>query len=205
MTGGFGDDPFAGEHFDAGHTDDQFGADGTDHLGLADDATGADHDAGYHADLAYEHDAGHADLDHADAGHDGAYGEAAAGQDDPQPAEEPPGGALAEHGADHGADHPADLTAGHAADAETSQLDGTDTLPHSVDTSPFPPHLEVDVTPADGQDWVDPGHLGEPEPGYVASTESPQALLAGLHETEGADPATSDDPAIRSLALFWAR
>lgn len=199
MTGGF-DDPFAGEHFDAGHGAEHLGADGTDHLGLADDATGADHDAGYHADPGFEHDAGH-DGGYAD--HDGAYAEPAAGHDggghdDPQPAEEPPGDA------DHGIDHPADLTA-HPADAQTSQLDGTDTLPHSVDTSPFPPHLEVDVTPADGQDWVDPDHLGEPEPGYLAGTESPQALLAGLHETEGADPATSDDPAIRSLALFWSR
>lgn len=175
MSGEF-DDPFGG-HDHLGDHDDHLAF--ADHAGLGEDAMGADHDAGYHDagyhdDTSYDHD---------------SYDHAPEPDHDPEPAAEPAGVPEEHH---------------VAADHEVEQLDGTDSLPHPVDTSPFPPHLEVDVSPVDGQDWVDPTHLGDPEPAYEPTTESPQALLAGLHETEGADPTTSDDPAIRALALYWS-
>jgi hypothetical protein len=189
MTGGF-EDPFAGDHLDHLSGSDHFGGDhfGGDHFegNLGGDDLGGDH-LGLGEDLSgADHDTGFHDSGYEHAGHDAYDPETG---HEPQPAEEPPGVAP---------DH-VDLSADHVAAA------GDGTLPHSVDTSPFPPHLEVDVTPADGQDWVDPEHLGEPEPAFLAGTDSPQALLAGLHESEGADPTGSDDPAIRALALFWSR
>lgn len=77
---------------------------------------------------------------------------------------------------------------------------------------PYPPHLDVAITPADGQEWVDPSLLGddhlEAEP--VSHLASPEELLGSLHEASGSDgePSweaahNSDDPAIRSLAAFW--
>jgi hypothetical protein len=181
------DDPFGPEHLDPHLGDSHLGDShlGDPHLGLPDDAMGADHDTGFH-------DAGYHDTADEDTGYDAEH---LSYEHDPQPAEEPAG--VPE-------EHPAELAAEHPADAEPAQLDAPDTLPHPVDASPFPPHLEVDVSPVDGQDWVDPTHLGEPEPAYAVSTESSATLLAGLREAEGADPTESDDPAIRALALYWA-
>lgn len=83
-----------------------------------------------------------------------------------------------------------------------------------------PPMLEVSISPADGQDWVDPGLLGGaagdagdvgdlgPEP--AALYAAPDDLLSSLHAAEGSDTgadwdslAGSDDPAVRALAEFW--
>jgi hypothetical protein len=77
------------------------------------------------------------------------------------------------------------------------------TLPQPLDTSPFPPHLEVDVVPSDGLAWIDPHLLGGPESVAVPDLGA-VAALHDLQATEGADPTRSDDPAIRALARFWA-
>ncbi len=76
---------------------------------------------------------------------------------------------------------------------------------------PFPPALEVDLTPPDGGPWADPDLLGgddtalpPPSPG-----DSPAALRADLAAADwdpGADWAAlagSDDPAVRALAALW--
>ena len=99
--------------------------------------------------------------------------------------------------------HPLD-----AAVAPAGQLDRTDALPQHLDSSPFPAYIEVDVTPADGRGWVDPRLLGEPEPPDPqpppGTGTGAAAALHDLRAAEGGDPASSEDPAIRALARFWA-
>lgn len=103
---------------------------------------------------------------------------------------------------------------------EHSTVDDTHELPESLEEhvtepaadAPYPPHLDVAITPTDGQEWVDPGLLGddhlEAEP--VSHLASPEELLGSLHDAAGSDgePSweaahNSEDPAIRSLAAFW--
>jgi len=77
----------------------------------------------------------------------------------------------------------------------------------------YPPQLDVTISPADGQDWVDPGLLGadvDSEPVVPPDYAPPEELLASLHTADGSDApatwdamATSDDPAVRALATFW--
>jgi hypothetical protein len=185
------DDPSA-DDLGTGHLGlDDPGTDnpGTDHLGSDDDLSaddpGTDHlgsdDPGADApgiDEPFGHDP--AEHDHLGAPEHPAVVEPAV-QHEPAPSEVAP---PQEHPAAAGADH-------------------VDTLPQHVDASPFPPYLEVDVTPADGQDWVDPYLLGAPERAFTPDTD-PRAALHHLAAAEGADPARSEDPAIRALALFWA-
>jgi hypothetical protein len=121
------------------------------------------------------------------------------------------GGSETAAGADSGPDGPEH----HGV---TDGVDGVDGggpwgLAQPVDAHDFPPHLDLDVVPADGLAWVDVDLLGDPtalpaDPLVVP--DSPQALLADLHAQDGADGAPSwaavtgsDDPAGRALALFW--
>ena len=73
---------------------------------------------------------------------------------------------------------------------------------------PFPPSLSLDVEPADGGPWADPGLLGG-DPAEQARTDPPLALLSDLTAADGGDSTdwaaveTSDDPAVRSLAAYW--
>jgi hypothetical protein len=99
--------------------------------------------------------------------------------------------------------------------------------PQPVDAMPFPPLLDLDVTPSDGQAWVDPAlaggtgldgaglgddDLGGDVLGVEPSADPPAALLADLHAADGggddapslAALATSEDPAIRALAAHWS-
>lgn len=157
---------------------------GTDHFGT--DHLAADPGL----DLGHE---SHESHDEYDPGHDDPAVPEDADQDHtPEP--------TVEH-------EPADLPPAQAAayDLEEPAPDHGDALPQPVDSSPFPPHLEVDMTPADGQDWIDAQLLGEPEPAFTADPEPDAAPLADLRAAEGADPAATEDPAIRALALFWSR
>lgn len=107
-----------------------------------------------------------------------------------------------------------------AADDHVAAVDTGHDLPDSLEehvTEPagdetYPPHIDVAITPTDGQEWVDPNLLGddhlEAEP--VSHLASPEELLGSLHEASGSDgePSweaahNSEDPAIRSLAAFW--
>jgi hypothetical protein len=106
-----------------------------------------------------------------------------------------------------------------AGDHSTVDADAHD-LPDSLEEhvaepagdEAYPPHLDVAITPTDGQEWVDPNLLGddhlEAEP--VSHLASSEELLGSLHESSGSDgePSweaahNSDDPAVRSLAAFW--
>lgn len=116
--------------------------------------------------------------------------------------------------------------AGEVADgpSEDGPLLDSEHLAQPVDAETFPPHLELDVTPTDGREWVDVDLLGSGEEwgtmsmtdsttdpmGGVVVPDSPQALLADLHQFDGGDGmpswttvAGSDDPAVRALALHW--
>src|SRR5262249_61656837 len=64
-----------------------------------------------------------------------------------------------------------------------SRPDHPVTLPQSLDTSPFPPHLEVDVVPSDGLAWIDPQLLGGPESVAVPDLRA----AAALHALQAAD------------------
>jgi len=161
---------------------------------------------------------------------DGDFGHDAGHTDDPF------GGGLADHGLadDHGLSdehwtHDA-LEDGHdspdhlehsAAEGHTADDPHTaDELPESLagehtEVAPveeaYPPHLDVAISPTDGQEWVDPGLLGgeiDHEP--VAHLAPPAELLDSLHAADGGDgePSwdaahNSADPAVRSLAAFW--
>lgn len=94
---------------------------------------------------------------------------------------------------------------------------GADHLVAADDT--YPPHLdltEVTVSPADGQEWVDPSLLGDEhtdldlDQGTGGPAASPEELLDSLHSADGSEgepswdaALNSDDPAVRSLAAFW--
>jgi hypothetical protein len=91
-------------------------------------------------------------------------------------------------------------------------------------SDPFPPTLELGVSPADGGPWpadggpwVEPDLLGGPGdrtagpsgPDLVLPTDPPAALLSDLAAADG-DPEAgwdevhgSDDPAVRALAARW--
>jgi hypothetical protein len=200
-----GTEDLVADHLGADHFDT--GGPGTDHLGLHDlgpDDLGLD-------DLGPGHlGTGHLGTDDPGAGDPGADGSDAAGQ----PYDHDP----AHHDYLAAGEHPyaAELVLEHepptdVAPAEVGPFEGhpvptgpehLDALPQHIDTSPFPAHLEVDVTPADGRDWVDPYLLGEPE-GAFAPDIDVDGALHHLQAAEGADPARSEDPAIRALALFW--
>jgi hypothetical protein len=101
------------------------------------------------------------------------------------------------------------------ADADHQLVDDIGTLP-AEEIAPEPeaagvePALyEAPFSPADGQDWVDPGLLGGGT-GPFAEFAPPDELLSSLHAADGSDAApdwdalcASDDPAVRSLAQFW--
>lgn len=98
-------------------------------------------------------------------------------------------------------------SAGWAAD------DGTDPSSWAAAGEPeaFPPTLDMDVTPADGGPWTDPDLLGgsEESSAWTPPTDGPVALRPDLALADGDPDATwsslrsSDDPAVRALALRW--
>jgi hypothetical protein len=191
-----GDDPFGpADHHDADHHElepDPLAGGDHDHLGA--DLPAADHPtADYPA----------ADHPAAEPLAGGPYPDAP-GSGQPDLPDDPAWPADPGHGAaDSGALEHEPTAVPPEADPPAAQPDHTDALPQHLDTSPFPPHLEVDVVAADGLDWVDPHLLGEPENAGYAPALDNAAALAGLRAAEGADPAGSEDPAVRALALFW--
>lgn len=76
---------------------------------------------------------------------------------------------------------------------------------------PFPPALDMDVTPADGGPWTDPELIGGGTEDRSADpvTDPPAALLPDLAAADGDPDASweslhdSDDPAVRALATHW--
>jgi hypothetical protein len=114
---------------------------------------------------------------------------------------------------DHWQHEPADdHSYEHADDAHELPDSLEEHLAEPAGDEPYPPHLDVAITPTDGQEWVDPSLLGddhlEAEP--VSHLASPEELLGSLHDAAGSDgePSwdaahNSEDPAIRSLAAFW--
>ena len=168
-----------------------------------------------HDDLSDPH--GHADAEHL-AGHGGAGEHPDGASDEADHPADPahPVGPDPAHPAEPG--HPGQPTEpADRADAEPAEsvVDGPEPVPHGAE-SPFPPALDLDVTPADGQPWVDPSLLGadhDPGPPLAEPTDPPAALLADLHAADGggdepasaASLAASDDPAIRALAAYWSR
>jgi hypothetical protein len=132
------------------------------------------------------------------------------------------GGMAEGHTADHTAEHLDDHTAGHpvqdphSADELPESLLGHEPADSGADhiDDVYPPHLEVAISPTDGQEWVDPGLLGDDhgdlEQEQGPSMASSDELLGSLHAVDGSDgePSwdaahNSDDPAVRSLAAFW--
>lgn len=111
---------------------------------------------------------------------------------------------------------PSDDGLGGPADAAdptgAGDLDGTDPAGWATEGESFPPAIEVDVAPADGGPWVDPGLLGADDPdafGVPLPGDPAPALLADLAAADG-DPEAgwaavggSEDPAVRALAAHW--
>jgi hypothetical protein len=183
---GFGDDGLGGHESGFGH--DPFDAD----HGFHDDALDRGLDDGLGHDGLDQGDLAHDPYDHFTAeDHYAADHEPTDPHTDPHTEAELPE-SLAEHA---GADH-------LVADDDT-----------------YPPHLdltEVTVSPTDGQEWVDPGLLGDEHTdvalgdGATAPVASPEELLDSLHSADGSEgepswdaALNSDDPAVRSLAAFW--
>jgi hypothetical protein len=235
-------EPHSAEPYDGSEPYDACPLDHTDPYhdsGLADDRPADDsapgHDAGGHDDLA----AAAGQPDAAAAGGDpGADGGPAHGADDgpghdsgsPR-AEAFAGGPDADtHGAgthlpgehtdpateaypDGGPDadaHPEPYTPDHSgADPDPAAF----APPADAPDSPFPPQLDLDLAPDDGQPWTDPDLLGAEHDGgtaeALAPTDPPNALLSDLAAVEGEHGpdglASSDDPAIRALAAYWSR
>lgn len=211
--GGWPDDPLHdhGEEAGSGPAGEPYGDGwhGISELG------GFDHGDGY--DLAEPTepagDGGHGAVGHAYGGYGtGPY-------DGEQTAHHPTLAGSADPAGDYGtADHVGhsigDAT-GHDAASDTGHDDGAEPwgLAQPVDAHAFPPHLDLDVVPADGLSWVDVDLLGDATAVPTAPLvlpDSPQALLADLHREDGADGAPSwqtvaesDDPAVRALTLFW--
>jgi hypothetical protein len=149
--------------------------------------------------------------------------------DDPLPPDAPPGdphdlptepAALPAEGAAFPSDGPPEPWADPAVEHEPWSAAGLDLTDAGTDPAgwadggdpdPFPPSLELDVTPADGGPWTDPDLLGAgPADWAAAPADPPSALLPDL-ATADADPdATwadlqdSDDPAVRALAQHWS-
>lgn len=105
-------------------------------------------------------------------------------------------------GTDHGAVPP-----GEPADLP----DSTDPAAWTdgADDDPFPPALDLDVTPADGGPWTDPELIGGTADWSADPTDPPAALRSDLAAADG-DPDAgwaalqdSDDPAVRALATNW--
>jgi hypothetical protein len=161
------------------------------HAGAADAHAGTDGDGvSDHGDLHYA-------VDEAGQQPAGSH------PDDAQPDDAPLDGAHAEPAAE--------------TTVDTSELAGP---AQPVDADPFPAPLGLDVSPSDGQPWVDPDLLGadspDPDGGELEPPgpppDPPAALLADLHAADGGDGpaaasalAASDDPAVRALAAFWSR
>lgn len=137
----------------------------------------------------------------------------------------PPGAADADAVPGDHALHPGLGLAGEPAEPVESVVDAPEPAepPQPVDALPFPPSLALDVTPADGQPWVDPGLLGadiaapdltaDPPDGLALAppVDPPADLLADLDAADGGDGAAgpaalaaSADPAIRTLAAYWS-
>lgn len=185
--------------------------DGSGH-GLVDDPLGSPDPVDHHPDPL-----DHPDLDgwHAGTGPDPPSDPAAGAAGWHEPASvEGPAASVEPAGA------PTDVGGWHDADTGTeSHPDGDGTDPGGADTGgtdplPFPPHLALEVTPADGLAWADPDLLGAGDGGDGADppVDPPHALLADLHLADGGggDPPSwagvggSDDPAIRALAYQWS-
>lgn len=94
--------------------------------------------------------------------------------------------------------------------------DGTDPAGWATGGEPeaFPPALDLDLTPADGGPWTDPDLLGGPDApeaptAWSPPTDGPIALRPDLALAHGDPDASwsalrsSDDPAVRALALRW--
>jgi hypothetical protein len=118
-------------------------------------------------------------------------------------------------GHDSQPEHPAEPAEWAGAELPESVVDDPEPGAPGAEL-PFPPALELDVTPVDGQPWVDPELLGGDHPLEPAGPEPvdpPAALLADLHAADGGgdEPASaealaaSDDPAIRALTAYWSR
>jgi hypothetical protein len=126
------------------------------------------------------------------------------------------------HEPGHGPGHEPSHDPGHDPrhGQESSWPDWTDPARWSeagVESDPFPPALEIDVSPADGGPWVDPRLLGGADeraadlsvPDPVPPTDPPAALLSDLAAADGEPDAGwdevhgSDDPAVRALAARW--
>lgn len=137
-----------------------------------------------------------------------------AGYDDHGPAEvDPTGVDTGDDGSYEaaGTDH-ADYSYDDGGDGVERFADPTGAGPWDDPADSFPPVLDLDVTPADGQDWVDPDLLGGPGTGVspFAPVDPPEALLSDLYQADGGadtpswdEVSASDDPAIRALAAFW--
>lgn len=100
-----------------------------------------------------------------------------------------------------------------ATAAPSDWLDGTDPAgwaDTAAEPDPFPPALRLDLQPAGGGPWADPGLLGDRAPDAPAA-DPPEALRADLAAADGdpdADWAAlhdSEDPAVRALAARWHR
>lgn len=131
------------------------------------------------------------------------------------PEEHPLPDSLPDDPVDHApvvADQPQGLPAEPPADWSEPAGWTDDPQPYAAGgDDPFPPALEVGVSPADGGPWADPDLLGAdstlPPPDEAA--DPPAALrsdLAAADGEPGADWAAlrgSDDPAIRTLATLW--
>lgn len=109
-----------------------------------------------------------------------------------------------------GPDAGADPSADPSADG-TGPPDGTDpaSWTDGTEPDPFPPALDLDVTPADGGPWTDPDLIGGTDDWSAAPLDPPSALLPDLAAADG-DPTAgwqslhdSDDPAVRALATHW--
>jgi hypothetical protein len=87
--------------------------------------------------------------------------------------------------------------------------------PGAEGADPFPPALDMDVTPAVDGPWVDPGLLGEPDDWAGADpagpADPPEAILPDLAAADGNPDADwsalrdSEDPAVRALTTHWTR
>ncbi len=107
---------------------------------------------------------------------------------------------------------PAEPPADWTTDGEPARWSDQPEAPYAAGgDDPFPPALDVGVTPADGGPWADPELLGAdtPLPPPDPAGDPPAALRADLAAADGepgADWAAlrgSDDPAVRTLAAFW--
>lgn len=166
---------------------------GPDHDGVPDEP------AGLPVEAPADWSAGSDELTEADPGPVSGW--------DAHPADLPDSGDPIGSGGDP-ADH------GDLGDAGDPADPGTDpaTWADGTGADPFPPALDMDVTPADGGPWTDPELIGGTDDwSAVPVTDPPAALLPDLAAADG-DPDAgweslhdSDDPAVRALATHWHR